>query len=686
MRKLEGFAKKAMYIYIVLIGIFHIYTSVFGNFEAYLQRSLHLSMILPLAFILWPVRKKGPMDRIPWYDLVLALLSFAPGVYIVKNYWAITSRMVQVDAVTKVQLVLGILLILLLLEAARRVVGLPITIIALVTIFYMLFGKHIPGLFQGISFTLPEVIEQSFLTDEGIFSSPLGVSATYVMVFLIFGGFLEKTGVGQYFMDLAQAFTGTQPGGPALIAVTSSCLFGSISGSAVANVYSTGTFTIPLMKKIGYPAYFAGAVEAVASTGGQIMPPVMGAGAFLMASFLGLPYKTIMIAALLPALLYYGAVFLMVKLAAHKNNLKGLAAEDLPSKRSVIRKLYMITPLAGIVYFLLSGSTPMRAAIMGIILAWVTAFFTPKTEDLRKRKLSYIVGTLAIVVFLTVTAFPGLTEGLMKSKLGIIPILAVFLAATYFNAGMGLKDVIDAIYDGSKGIPLIAIACATAGIVLGAVALTGIGGKLVGFVLSFSKELPILALILIMLISIFLGMGLPTTGAYILASALGAPILVRMGFSPLASHMFVFYFAVVSNITPPVALACFAAASISGAGPNKIGFQAIRLGFLAFIVPFAFCYDSGLLLQGGLIANLWAIASGIIAIFAFGYFWMGYITRLIPLWLRAILLAAGVYSLFPGTLPVVLSGAVVIGAFLYSKLLPGKPTAGDPASGRTAKA
>ncbi len=679
MRKLEGFAKKAMYVYITLIGIFHIYTSVFGNFEAYLQRSLHLSMILPLAFILWPVRKKGPMDRIPWYDLVLAAASFAPGVYIVKNYWAITSRMVQVDAVTNVQLVLGILLIALLLEAARRVVGLPITIIALVAILYMLFGKYIPGLFQGISFTLPEVIEQSFLTDEGIFSSPLGVSATYVMVFLIFGGFLEKTGVGAYFMDLAQAFTGTQPGGPALIAVTSSCLFGSISGSAVANVYGTGTFTIPLMKKIGYPAHFAGAVEAVASTGGQIMPPVMGAGAFLMASFLGLPYKTIMIAALLPALMYYGAVFLMVKLAALKNNMKGLPAEDLPSKKSVFKKLYMITPLVGIVVFLLSGSTPMRSAIMGIILAWVTAFFSPKTDDAKKRKLSYLVGSIAIVVFLVVTAFPGLTEGLMKSKLGIIPILALFLAATWFNAGMGLKDVIDAIYEGSKGIPLIAIACATAGIVLGGVALTGIGGKLVGFVLSFSKDLPLLALILIMLISIFLGMGLPTTGAYILASALGAPILVRMGFSPLASHMFVFYFAVISNITPPVALAAFAAASISGANPNKIGFQAMRLGFLAFIVPFAFCYDPGLLMQGSAIARILAVISGTIAIFAFGYFWMGYITRVIPLWLRAILLAAGVYALFPGTIPVVLSGLAVVGAFVYSKFIPAKPAKGAAA-------
>lgn len=670
MRKVEGFAKKSIYVYVVLIGLFHIYTSVFGNFEAYLQRALHLTMILPLVFLLWPISKKAPIDRIPWYDVVLAGLSFAPGLYIVINYWAITTRIVQIDPLTATQIVLGALLIVLLLEAARRIVGLPIMFIALVSILYMLFGKYIPGLFQGISFTPAEIIEQAFLTDEGIFSSPLGVSATYVMVFLIFGGFLEKSGVGEFFMQFAQAFTGTQPGGPALIAVTSSCLFGSISGSAVANVYGTGTFTIPLMKKIGYPSYFAGAVEAVASTGGQIMPPIMGAGAFLMASFLGLPYKTIMIAAILPALMYYGAVFLMVRLGAHKNHLKGLSQEELPSKRAVAKKSFMVIPLVGIVYFLMTGATPMKAAIIGIILAWLISFFNPKAElDQGKKKLSYLAGAVVSAVFVALVFFPGISDSIFKTKLSIVPVVILFIAVTYLNGGMNIQDVIDAIYEGAKGIPLIAIACATAGIVLGAVALTGIGGKLVGFVLSFAKDAPLLGLALVMLISIFLGMGLPTTGAYILGSALGAPILVKMGFSPLASHMFVFYFAVISNITPPVALAAFAASSISGASPNKIGFQAMRLGFLAFIVPFAFCYDPGLLLQGTLAVNLLAIVSGIIALFAFGYFWMGYITRPISWPIRIVLAFAGVIALFPNNLYVLGAGILVGGSFLYSKLI-----------------
>jgi len=328
----------------------------------------------------------------------------------------------------------------------------------------------------------------------------------------------------------------------------------------------------------------------------------------------------------------------------------------------------MITPLAGVVYYLLTGSTPMKAAIMGIVLCWITAFFVPAKEREKKRKLSYAAGTAVALGFLVLSFAPAVGERVSDSPAAIAVIAALALVSVFLNAGMDLKDIIDAIYQGAKDIPLIAIACATAGIVLGAVALTGIGGKLVGFVLSFAKDIPILGLILIMVISIFLGMGLPTTGAYILAAALGAPILVKMGFSPLASHMFVFYFAVISNITPPVALACFAASSISGANPNKIGFQAMRLGFLAFVVPFAFCYDPGLLMEGGLAANLWAVASGAIAIFSFGYFWMGYITRPIPLWLRAVLLAAGVYSLFPGTLPVFLSGAAVIGAYAFSRL------------------
>lgn len=597
MRKLQGLTAKAFYLYVLAMGFFHLYTALFGTFEAYLQRAIHLTWVLPMAFILYPigVKKEGQEiadSNIPWYDWVLAAASLAPGLYIMMNYSDITYRMAQVDPVTTAQLILGSLLTVLLIEATRRVVGLPLAIIAAFFTAYMYLGHYMPGIMKGLSFSFHEVIEQIYLIDEGIFSIPLGVSATFVMIFLIFGGFLEKSGVGAYFMEFAQAFTGTSPGGPAKIAVVSSALFGSISGAAVANVYGTGTFTIPLMKRIGYPPFFAAAVEAVASTGGQIMPPIMGAGAFIMASFLGVQFKVIMVAAILPAVLYYAAVLLMVHLGALKNNLKGLSPEELPDKKTVIKKLYMMSPIVVLIYLLLSGYTPMLAAVIGIGVAWAVSL-----PDKSNR--------------------------------------------------MGPKAILDAVYVGAKNIPVVCIACAAAGLVVGSVSLTGIGFKFVGLVFSLASDAPFMALVMIAMVSLVLGMGLPTTSAYILGAALGVPALAKLGFAPIAAHMFVFYFAIVSNITPPVALAAYAASSIADANPNKTGFQAMKLGILAFIIPFAFCYDQGLLLSSGLVENTVAIVGGIGVLFAMGYSMLGYTNHLIPSWQRLVFLVSGILCIWP---------------------------------------
>ena len=597
MRKLQGTTAKLFYLYVLAMGFFHLYTALFGTYEAYLQRAIHLTWVLPMAFILYPIggKKEGQEladNSIPWYDWILAAASLAPGIYIMANYTDITYRMAQVDPVTTAQLILGSLLTVLLLEATRRVVGLPLALIAAFFTAYMYYGNYMPGIMKGLSFSFHEVIEQIYLIDEGIFSIPLGVSATFVMIFLIFGGFLEKSGVGAYFMEFAQAFTGTSPGGPAKIAVVSSALFGSISGAAVANVYGTGTFTIPLMKRIGYPPFFAGAVEAVASTGGQIMPPIMGAGAFIMASFLGEQFRTVMIAAILPALLYYAAVLLMVHLGALKNNLKGLSPEDLPDKKVVIKKLYMMSPIAVLIYLLLTGYTPMLAAVIGIVAAWLVSIPNKETR-------------------------------------------------------MGPKAILDAIYTGAKNIPVVCIACAAAGLVVGSVSLTGIGFKFVGLVFSLANGAPFIALILIALVSLVLGMGLPTTSAYILGAALGVPALAKLGFDPLAAHMFVFYFAIVSNITPPVALAAYAASSIADASPNKTGFQAMKLGILAFIIPFAFCYDQGLLLSAGLTNNIISVLGGIGSLFSMGYSMLAYTNHRIHQWQRAVFLVIGVACLWP---------------------------------------
>ena len=611
MRNLSGWQARLMYAYIVGVGLFHLYTATMGSFEAYLQRTIHLMLILPLTYVLFPMTASSPKDRVPGYDWALGLLAMLPGLYGVIWYESIVERIQQVDPLTTAQVVLGSLLVLMLLEGSRRVVGLPLSIIAGLFGAYMYFGSHMPGLLKGLSLSYPEIIEQLYLTDEGIFSMPLGVSATFVIIFLIFGGFLEKSGAGEYFMDLARALMGTKPGGPAQIAVVSSCLFGSISGSAVANVYGTGTFTIPLMKRIGYSPTFAGAVEAAASTGGQIMPPVMGAGAFLMASFLGIQFKEVMIGALLPALMYYGALLLMVRLTAYRNGMKGLSADELPKLKEVIKRIYLLVPIVGVVWILLNGASPMKAGVVGIVLCWLVALPDPARR-------------------------------------------------------MGPRKILDAIYEGTRGIPLVCVACASAGIVLGSVALTGIGGKLVGFVISFAGDVPFLALTLIMLVSLVLGMGLPTTGAYILASALGAPVLIKLGFAPLAAHMFVFYYAIISNITPPVALAAYAASSIAQSDPNRTGFQAMKLGCLGFLVPFAFCYDPGLLMLGSVGANSLAVLSGLVGVFAFGAFWVGYAYAPLNMVSRIVLALGGIVVFAPQPALVALGAACVAAIWFVS--------------------
>lgn len=596
MRKLDGIAAKGLWVYILAMGLFHLYTAVFGAFEAYLQRAIHLTWVLPMVYVMYPMFKSKNGDpaetSVPWYDWILAALSTIPGIYIIFNYNSLMERMQGVDEITQVQLILGTLIIVMLLEATRRTVGVPLVIVAMVFVVYTMFcdSSWLPHVLQGVPTEFDRLIEGMYLTDEGIYSSSLGVSATFVMIFLIFGGFLEKSGVGEYFMEFAQAFTGTQAGGPAKIAVVSSALFGSISGSAVANVYGTGSFTIPLMKRIGYKPYFAGAVEAVASSGGQIMPPVMGAGAFVMAALLGTQFSVIMIAALLPALLYYGAVLLMVHLTAMRDGLQGLSPEELPDKKKVMKKLYLMSPIVLLVYMLLAGYTPMYGAISGIALAWLVSLPNPEKR-------------------------------------------------------MGPVQILQAIHDGSKSIPIVCSACASAGLVVGAVALSGVGFKFVGAVLEVSQGNPLLALVLIALVALILGMGLPTTSAYILGAALGVPALAKLGFMPLAAHLFVFYYAIISNITPPVALAAYAAASIADDSPNKTGWAACRLGILAFIIPFAFCYDPGLILQLSWYRNIISVISGIAVVFGIGFSFSGYCCGKLSFLTRVLFVISGLVAL-----------------------------------------
>ncbi len=588
----------------LILGVcFHLYTAAFGVLEAWMQRMMHLSWVFPVAFIYWPFSKKSPKNKVPFYDYLLALISLAPGVYALVNAEEILFRTAQIDPVTDTQLVLGIILVVFLIEATRRLLGWPLTIIATFFAVYMLFGEYFPGIMRGEVFTLREVVESLFLTQDGIFSMPLGVSSTYVVIFLIFGAFLEVSGVGPWFMEFSSRIAGKSVGGPAKIAVVSSCLFGSISGSAVANVYSTGNFTIPMMKRTGFKPHLAGGIETMASTGGQLMPPLMGAGAFVMSAYLGVEYKVIMMAALLPALLYYGTALLMIHYVAKRDGFVGLKEEELPRWSHVFKRSFLLLPILVLIVALLMGKTPMLAGLIGVVLAW---------------------------------------------------------AVSLFNRGcqMGPKRLVEALIMAGKSVPVIAIACASAGIVIGSIALTGIGFKIGALISAMSGNSSFLALILIALLAVVFGMGLPTTSAYIIAAALGVSSLTALGFEALNAHLFVFYFAVLSNMTPPVALASFAAGTIAGDNPMKIAFTAMRIGVVAFIVPFAFAYDSVLLLQGSWYAIVGVICSAGIAGYLLSVGFAGFFQTRLALWNQVIMIGTGCLCLVPYW-PVRLTGMVI---------------------------
>lgn len=594
-------------IWIISGIVFHLYTAANGVFESWLQRLIHISWVLPLAFLYWPMRKNSSQESVPWYDWCLAFLAVLPGAYGIWNAEEILFRIYQIDPVTDAQLILGITFVLLLIEATRRLLGWALTIIAVFFVAYMLFGEYFPGIMQGDVFTLREVIESLFLTTDGIFSIPLGVSSTYVVIFLIFGAFLEVSGVGPWFMDFSSRIAGKSVGGPAKIAVVSSCLFGSISGSAVANVYSTGNFTIPMMKRVGFKPFMAGGIETMASTGGQLMPPLMGAGAFVMSAYLGLEFKLIMIAALLPALLYYGTALLMIHYIAKKEGFTGLKEDELPRWGDVLKRSFLLLPILVLVVALVMGKTPMLSGLVAIIIAWVVSFLNR----------GYAMGP----------------QGLYKA---------------FMMAG--------------KSVPVIAVACASAGIVIGAIALTGIGFKIGALIATISGSSGFLALILIAILTIIFGMGLPTTSAYIITAALGVSSLTAHHFPALNAHMFVFYFAVLSNMTPPVALAAFAAGTVAGDSPMKIALVAMRIGIIAFIVPFAFMYDSNLLMQGSMLDALWAVFTIFMAGFLFSIGFSGFYNEKVSMPIRIMLIALGLLIFYPYFVTEIM--AIVLGALL----------------------
>lgn len=528
-------------IFAVVVSLYHMYTAYFGTPPVLIHRSIHVAMILALAFAMYPPVKKASRTKIPFYDVILILLSISTAVYVYLNYDDIVRR---AGVATMWDVIMAAVLVLLVLEAARRISGWALPILGVLFVLYAVFGREIPGMFRHRGYSWDATFNFLYLTTEGIYGTAIGVAASYIFLFVLFGAVLQKSGMGQFFNDIALALAGQSRGGPAKVAVVASGFLGSINGAAVANVVTTGAFTIPLMKRVGYKPVFAGAVEASASVGGQILPPIMGAAAFIMAETLGMPYRDIAIAVLIPALLYYLGVIAQVHLRATRDGLKGISRENLPAVGGVLKERgHLMIPLLFLIYMLFfTGRTILLSALLTILVTAVVA-------QLRK------------------------------------------------TTRMSIQDMVDALADGAKTSVSVSIACAAVGVIVGVVTLTGFGVKLANAIVTIGAGNLLFSLILTMIACIILGMGLPSIPTYIITATMAAPALGQLGVEPLVAHLFVFYFGLFANITPPVALASFAAAGLSGADPVKTGFQSMRLSLAGYIIPFIFVFNPAMLLQ-----------------------------------------------------------------------------------------
>ena len=600
-RKFAGWVGIVVSVIAIAMSVFHYYTAAMGVLVAMQQRSIHLMFAMVLAFLLWPASKKLSRHKLPWYDVVLALLGVGVCLYLLVNYRALIFR---AGLPTTLDIYVGIVAILLVLEIARRAVGRELPLVALVFMLYAHFGPYFPGPLVHRGYSIRTIVDHLFLTTEGIFGIPLGVSSTFVFLFILYGAFLEKTGVGQFFIDLAFAATGHMRGGPAKTAVLASGLMGSISGSSVANTVTTGAFTIPAMKKVGYRPEFAGAVEAAASTGGQIMPPVMGAAAFIMAEMTGISYIDIVKAAAIPAVLYFLGVGTMVHLEAVKTGLKGLPKAMLPHAGDTLRRSWhLMIPLFTIIYFLMAGRSAFWAAFQSINIAVLVA-------------------------------------------------LLGFLVKREFKSGKALLlGVPKAFENGARSAIGVAAACACAGIVVGVVTLTGLGLKFAHLVLEVAGGNLLLTLFLTMIASIILGMGLPTTAKYIVLATIAAPALVELGVPLLAAHLFIFYFGIIADITPPVALAAYAGAGIAGGNAMKTGLTAVKLASAAFLIPYIFAISPGLLLiDVTWLEALHNVATALMGIIALAAAVQGFFIAPAHLWERVLLFGAALGLIDPGLL------------------------------------
>ncbi|NLV83865.1 MAG: TRAP transporter permease [Spirochaetales bacterium] len=616
MRELKGWLKWLVSICLVAVAVFHLYTAIFGVFQPRIQRGIHLMILLPMAFILFPATKnKSPKDRPSVLDVVFAILAILPPLYLMLSNARLNLRYEMIDPVSTLETILGIINIVLLIEAVRRVVVPAMAILIGIFFVYLVTSPLLGGIFYSKPMHISRMVEIIYMfTSEGIYGSIIGVTATFVAIFVIFGAFMQNTKTGEYFTNLAVSLAGRSVGGPAKIAVISSGLFGSISGVAAANVYATGVFTIPLMKRLGYRKQFAGAVESAASTGGLIMPPIMGAGAFVMSEITGIAYVHIIKAAVIGAIFYYLSILVKVHFEAKKENLRGMDESEIISTKQILKDSYQLIPLILLVIFLVIGYSPFIAAVYGILATFLLTFLKRETWMTPKK-----------------------------------------LYETFELSG--------------KNLIMLAVSCAGAGMVISIVTYTGLALGIASVIQSWSGGILLPALMLIMITSILMGMGMPCTPAYIVAVTIGGPALQAMGIDVLTAHLFVFYFAILAEITPPVSIASYCGAAIAGSDPLKTGWEALRLALVGFIIPYIFVFNPAFLMKGSFLEVAALCVIVFYAIITMASSMRGYFHRILKLWERALLGALTVGMVIVACSPKIMHSYTVDIALIISAIV-----------------
>ena len=608
----EGGAKIALQVLMSAFSVYCILMTLFSKTLPERRLTLFLGFIVIIGYLVYPARKGTTrVNHVPWYDWILMALGAGSFFYFAINAFSIIQLATKLQPV---HIIIGTIGILVLIELCRRCVGLPILCVLGLLLIYTFYDQFSWG--ANFYKALSNIVYKLFYTTSGVIGTPVSVCYTYIVLFIIFGAFLERTGIANFFINFANRLAGWSAGGPAKVAVISSALCGMVSGSSVGNTVTTGSVTIPMMKKTGYKPEFAGAVEAAASTGGQIMPPIMGAAAFLMAEYMNIPYAQVAVKAILPAVLYFTGIFIAVHLEAKKLGLKGMPKSEMTSWGTLAKQAYLIIPLVLLIFLVSSGSRTMQFSAAVSILAAIVVGFLNKEERLTFGK------------------------------------------------------IVEALEAGAKGAITVAVACAMAGMIAGCITVTGLASVLINAIVQAAGDATIIGLVLTMVCCIILGMGVPTTANYCIMASTCAPILVQMKFPVVAAHFFVFYFGIVADITPPVALAAYAGAAIAKANPMKTGFNATKLAVAAFVVPYIFAYSPAMLFENvsGPFAVVQIVISALLGLFGIAAALNGYLYRKIPLLLRAALIIGGLCMMIPGSLSDITGLIVVGGIVLFQKL------------------